>query len=279
MGFWDKLKDLVKIDLSRLTSLVHIEINNNSNNRSSNKYEINEESKTLGISINKLTAEEKRKLKEIIELQLQENTPLLETKSKQTVDDIKSKEASSKEILEFFSDKLSDKDLKIIKAALYVREVFNDAKSITRLKAEIIRRYGDYGRNVTNLCSANYFEEWIIPAYQELKKTTPDKEELKRRFQKFYSTIVNELPFTEFIGRATSLGEIEEIITDKIMKNIEYGHRFFNIHGIGRANIDKIREIVQKLEQNIPGLHKSIQEEDNIILVKMEFRKPISEAQ
>ena len=56
---------------------------------------------------------------------------------------------------------------------------------VAGLKFQLMQKYGDKGRNIANLCTANYLEDWLIPAYGELSETLNNDDLTKKNLAKY----------------------------------------------------------------------------------------------
>ena len=54
---------------------------------------------------------------------------------------------------------------------------------------------------------------------------------------------------------------------------MNYGIRFITIHGIGKENVQNIRDVLPDIESNYPILRKAIIEKNYIITAKYWFDK------
>ena len=153
--------------------------------------------------------------------------------------------------MKFLAEMIPDEDLKIWRAALYMRHLFEQRKDIAKLKSDITEKYGEKGKNITNLCSAGYIENLLIPNYESLKEVFKEEETIRKHFSKLYSLVVYELTITVFVHFAMKEDEIKQQILDKIEQNMKYGIKFLNIHGIGKSNVKKINEIIDELEDRV----------------------------
>lgn len=272
MSFLGKLKTIFHVDFPKLEALVKVQIFNNSNG---NKIECDNKTGTLKINYAQLTESEREKVSPIVKEIYEVSGHILEEDSDKLIEDFKQKEksASVQEVINYFKDKIPDTDLKILRAALYLRERDRAGYNIVNLKFAIRTRYGRRGNNITNLCTANYFEDWLRPLYENLLKDKVNPESAKETYLKIYSNIVEELPWTVFVSVKNSIEAIRAEVETKIDANLKYGIEFLNIHGIGGHNIEKIRTVVDELEKSYPDLQKSIQEENSRIFVRLQIIK------
>lgn len=264
MGFLDKLKKIfetkLNINLSKFINIdksIHIHITDKGQ-----KYSADKLTNTVNINYSEL----KEELKSIIR-PIEESYPILGEKSEHLREDFKLQDSSSEnqEILQFFKDKIPETDHKILRAALYMRKQFElgNREIVKRLKIDIIGKYGDKGKNITNLCTAGYFEKFIKPMC-EIKPTD--------EFKKFYELIIAESPYAIFIHKGMNKTEIERTIAERMEKNLKYRIKPFKIkiHGIGKENCSKIRETITKLEERREiDFTTEIREKDEIIIVTL----------
>ncbi|MBA7514455.1 hypothetical protein ES705_06484 [subsurface metagenome] len=264
MGFFDKLKSLFNVNKVEIRLFeVHI----NSNNVSK-KIECNEGNKTLNINLQELESGERKKVKQIINSAVKdEDCLLLEDKSKKIIDDfkLKDKKSENQEILNYLKDKIPPDDHKALRASLYLREKFREGGDVSHLKRDIMEKYGERGKNISNLCTAGYFENWIIPLYGEMSKE-PDF--TLDEFLKVYNIVIKEAAFSVFVHREMSGGEVKKAILGKIETSEKYNIKFTNIHGIGKSNVKKIRNVIMELETE-RDFKKRIEEKNSTIMVRL----------
>ncbi|MDD5187221.1 MAG: hypothetical protein PHF57_03330 [Methanoregula sp.] len=263
-----KLKHLAKIEGCTF-NFINIQIN--SNNTSEKYFSLNG-GQTLGINLNKLTPPEKDVLKTLIPQMIEDRAILLEDTSKERIEDIESKEKTpdEREILAFFKDKIPHGDYTALRASLYLRKRFLERASkdeIAKLKSEIIYKYGKRGRNISDLCSAMYFETLIKTIFEEKERSGYTEKEILET----YDLIVEEGTLTVFVSSEMSSDQVRREIEGKIKRNKQYGLHILYIHGIGRTNIETIRMVIYDLKEKYPSVKKITEEYANIISVKLEF--------
>lgn len=282
--FIDKLKKgQIKIfnfeaDFSKLTHLIktdHIILKLFSGNTKTENHLHIDNSKHLTLNIAELSEGDKGKLKNILHELKDEGYTLLEDKSTKRLNDIVIEERTdiSKKFLEFFKDKISPQDLEIVRGALYIRALFDKGeRNLDVPKADIRQKYGQRGNNIVNLCSAKYFENYLIPYYEHLSKTEVDKQEISRKFVSLFNTLAVELPFTVFVYHDMTTEDVVKQITSKF----EYGAEFVNIHGIGVHNVSTIKESVEETRKSYgeENISVSIEEEKKqVIKARIELRR------
>jgi hypothetical protein len=277
MPWFEKLKDFIRIHF-HITIAPHIDVhllnfNINSNNESE-KCEYDEGAMTLAINRRQLTIDQEREFRSIIREAVQvDDVPLLDKQSKERIDNIGITEASEdvKSLEDYFKGKIPEEDFRIFRAALFVKkrsEEGPDPDEILSLRREIMQKYGDRGRKITNLCSAGYFETHIKPAYEIMKRipNTTDKD-----FLDDYDLFIKEEAFAVFVPSSWSIRELKDAIKRKLERNIRYGRKFVSIHGIGRTTIEKITEVISELKQDYPEAKLTISIKEAIIYAKLWF--------
>ena len=269
MSWFEKLKNFVNVNID-----VHDLLNINSNNNSE-KIEYDEGQRTLNINLAKLNPDEIREIKPIINAAPQEsNKILLEKNSKKELENILRIESFKdvKSLLSYFKDKIPSEDWDALRAAMHIRKRFEDGtstyKEIFKMKGDVMKKYGTRGKNICNLCTSGYFESMLKPLHEEMKKLPDFSNE---KYLKIFNVIINEEAFAIFIPGSMSSDEAKYLIEVKINRNLRYGVNFVSIHGIGKQNVDKIKEIITNLTEEHPSFTKSIEESGNIINVKVWF--------
>ncbi|MGK5086334.1 hypothetical protein WDW86_02150 [Bdellovibrionota bacterium FG-2] len=271
LRFFEKVKKLVsriniRIDLSRF---INIQVNNIhiAKNDTDAIYDV--KGTTARINVQKLTQIELKEFQHLINSAIDDSIPVIEEQSHNLVEDFLEKEKNSgtQHILQTLNGIITPEDYQALRMSLYVKQVFAEGKNISRLKNDISFKYGDRGNKICNLCSAGYFETFIIPLYNEMKSRSGFD---SAAFLKIYDVIVNQTAFSVFVSRNMSLGEIATAVKNKIAVNEKYGIHYFNIHGIGKSNVNNIRAVFTNLEVE-RNLTKTINEKDDVISVRCEF--------
>lgn len=275
MSWIDKIKKFISLPslkgLINIDEVNFIKIIKNDHSEKIHKHDL---SKNLTINIEKLSPEEKEALKSTLSSAIGDGQTILQEESKVLIEDFKTKDGSpdTKRILEYLRPKIPTKDIPIWRAALYLKKCFEEGEKIGNLKSDISTKYGERGRNIANLCSANYLETWFMPTYDLLEKNLKDPNEAMKKFRPLYFNMVEQLPFTIFVSGQTKEEEIKELIESKAERNLKYGIKFLNIHGIGERNIKRIYDAINHIKKKYKNAVTSITDENNIIFVRIEFR-------
>lgn len=202
------------------------------------KYRINHQSKVVTFYIPNLSVKEKRKLQRAIREEVGDDSAML---IKQAKFDLISRlykynNKSDNKILSFFQNVLSRPDWLVLRDSLFLRNEFKNDRSIALLKQDIISRYGERGNLISNLCTAGYFEETMIPLYNHSQE----------EFHKYYDIAVNRGITALFVNSHMSVEKIKSEIKGRLTSAKAYGLSDFHIHGIGKTNIAKIKQVLEQ---------------------------------
>lgn len=272
MPFFESLKEFVRVNFNINIQIGVKQVYVNTDLTSQQPIEFNERNGLLTINRARIPEEKWKEIKPLIKGEVKDQGALiLAKKSKERIEDIELKERTGNEqsILSYFKSKIPPDDYTALRASLYLKQRFEEGASrdeITQLKTDIIKRYSQRGRNISDLCSAGYFT-LIKNLNEEIKRSGGSKED----FYKAYNFIVEEGALTIFVSEGHTDEQIKREIENKIRRNKHYGLHFLFIHGIGRSNVEKIWMVLYDLKESHPELGKSISEYANIIAVKLTF--------
>jgi hypothetical protein len=120
-------------------------------------------------------------------------------------------------------------------------------------------------------------ETWFSPLYDELIRFNPDNPaEAKAKFPALYKTILNELPWTEFVSARASANKVMAHIVEKMTRNIENGVCYFNIHALGEHNVKKVMLILPEIQKQTGARAVKIDQDPSRIFVRLEMPPQIS---
>jgi len=202
------------------------------------------------IPINMLNTDQQKILQGFLVDEHKNGVPILEEGFLDAVNGFKSGNIEKNTVVAVFKE-LSPKyippeDLEIIKASVLLKNNFDKGSKIAWTKRKIVMDYGERGRNICNLYSAGYFENLILPIYNELK----DVSNGLARFSLLYQDIVEHYPFALFIHQWMGVEEVESQIKTKLEEMEKYGIAVLNIHGIGKGNKKTIRKAIVSISQD-----------------------------
>lgn len=231
---FDKIKDIIHPSPPSLLLGYSIHLDSTPHDEEEGLSSIDKRNKIVTIYINNLSAKESAKLKKAIKDAFGAEKVLLIEKSK--VDLInrlyKYDDKNDNRILTFFKAIISDKDWQVLRDSLFLRNEFKNGRPTGQLKSDIISRYGERGRIISNLCTAGYFEETMMPLYNHDQK----------EFYKYYDIAVDRAIAALFVNSSMTVEKISIEITNKLKAAKAYGLSTIHIHGIGDKNILRIKE-------------------------------------
>jgi len=266
MNLLDKLSKLFGVDFSKLKKFhIHILSDNQHEN-----FTINDNRKIVIINTGKLDSKKIPQLQTIVKDLVTENDELLiEDNASKTIEDFKEvdSQTENRNLLEYFKGKIFSKDIEILRASLYLKTVYERGENVSQLKQDIMNRYGDRGKNISNLCSAGYFTSQIKPLYEEMYSHPNFSAE---EFSKVYEIIITESPYAVFINSRMSEKDVKKEVLSRMEIGKKYGIKYLNIHGIGKDNTDKIVNILKELNSELSQTPE-ITKGERFIVVKIWF--------
>jgi hypothetical protein len=258
MGWFDKVKALFNIEINA----PFINITKNSDNTSIDKESVIDDEDRVNIYWDNLSNGKKDELKKIIKESVDEGNLFLEKKSSSLLKDLidfQKNKGDDKRVLEFFEDAISDEDLEALESSLYLRRKFKEKKEVNHLKEDIRTRFGDRGNNISNMCTAGYFEKYLIPLYNQSKEN----------FKKIYELAVTKSALAIFVHSQMNDEEITNNIKQKLEMSKKYGLKFLHIHGIGEKNIKIIKKCIDENKELFNYYKKEIFEKEGIMVVEI----------
>ena len=276
MSFLDKLKEFVKVDLH-----LNVQIGVKTINIINNDPTVSPPAKIdteghVTITWNKLTPEQKAKIKPLIAHDVRTHDALLlEDESKERAEDVDctEHETNEKALINFFRGKIPPGDLTALRSALYLRRKFREhapREEIYSLRREIIDKYSERGRIISNLCSSGYFETWFKPLYENLSRNHRFKPD---EFTAYYERIIQEGAFAVFVSSGMTADDVTRAIEAQYTKEIRYGITapLVNVHGIGKTNVESINVAIYNLKEKYPHIKIKKNESMNIISARLSF--------
>lgn len=262
-----KIGSKIKLPKNVLNNL-KVNLLNNINNNSPVIYD--KRTQILNIDLGKQSPEVIKNILSSLPEMVDAGFPTLKLTSTQKAEDYLEKigVSENQKLIDYYADKLPVGDLVILKASLYLKSVLNKGGETISIKNDIAKRFGARGRNISNLCSANYFNTVIKTVYESMAEAEDFKKEM---FWKEYNFIVDIYPFAVFVNIGMGEKEIKKTILEKIKWNKKYDHHELNIHGIGKININKITNVLKEIEKEFDIKDKTVNLERGIIVIKLVF--------
>ena len=201
-------------------------------------------------------------MKPILKENIQGGNKFLEVKSSSLLKDLldfQKNKGDDQKVLDFFEKIIPKEDFEVLEASLYLRRKFKEKKDVKQIKQDIKERFGDRGRNIANLCTEGYFENFLIPLFNSSRKD----------FDNIYDVVVSRSPLAIFVHSQMNDEEIAREIKNKLIISKKYGLKFLHIHGIGEYNIRSIKRCVEENKDLFDFFNKDIFEEKGIIIVEL----------
>lgn len=232
------------------------------------------ESKFLSIDPSKATIEENKKIKEqLLDFSIQANKEIfLMDKSVEKTNSIKKNlpTGDDEELLKFYKDKLSPKFYKALEASLVVRNAYKNKEDFTEMKIDIGKKYPDFGNNLCNLVTRDYFHEHFKELYESMIEDEDfDINDYGRKVEK----IVIALPYTVFVTRFKSYEELCGEVSFKLERLKKYGAGTLMLHGLGKENVSNTLMLLEeyKEDQDISVDIKYLNNKKTIITATVSF--------
>lgn len=272
MSFLDKLKNFVessiKIDLSNFT-LVNINIGTINKSKSGgtiSPVEIDEKSQTLKIDLEKLDEAQLKSFKELANEYVNEGNYLLENDSSNLLDKLYAfnKGSNYHKYLEFFKPLIPTEDYEALLASYFMRKEHiegGDRDKLKIYKSDIRDRFGKRGGHIANLCTAGYFEEYLIPIYNNNSA----------EFQEYYNLLVAKEALTYFIHSDISKDLIISTLKNKIELAKKYGLGSLYVHTKGKRNITTVHKCLEEYESIYQATQKVERRIDNLDIIIIRF--------
>lgn len=213
---------------------------------------IEKDGERISLNVDKLDDKQQEELRRIYRAYYEEEGELLKDNlleySSQL--DTYKEENPDKETLAFFRDKLPSPDLEILKISLFMRARFNLNENVSKIKEDIIKRFGDRGGNIANLCTAGYFENFINPLWTIIHQSIKEKRNADEKFNEIYELIVRNGLLAVFVHHFMSDDKLSNLIQRRLDESKRYGFGVISdklyIHALSNANVKTVKKWIQK---------------------------------
>lgn len=276
MDWIKKLKGLFgfKIDLRHFITINnnHIHITNSPSEKSSYKKVSGDFGNKLILNVAGLTDKQRRVLRNTLKVALGANVQgLLKQEALNLIEDIRASKVGQKfdEIYKILKTIMPSSDIPILKSCLYLQEKFEEGgkeEFVAKLKRDIVERFGDRGAKIANLCSAKYFDNFIVPLFTDLKDS-----HAPQQLTAIYNLIIEQSVFAVFVSSMVRGDKLKKKIIEKIESNRRYGIKFVNVHGIGKENVTKIIKILDSIKTENPGSKINVSTGERTINARISF--------
>jgi hypothetical protein len=263
-GWFSKLKALFNLEFN--SPIVQVNLTRGSHNKTQLCPGLlyDEENRLLDIDLEKIPRDKVKHIRTILRESIDEGNRLLTFEANNLLERLYdyNKKNPDGAILNFFKPILPPQDFAALESALFLRKCFRDGENVNKLKQDIRKRFGDRGNNIANLCSAGYFEGFLMPLYNQSKED----------FKRIYEDIVANSMVTVFVYAQMKEEEIPAEIRQKLQISRKYGIKWIHVHGIGTTNIQKIKSCINEYKEDLGFFDKNIYEGEGIIVVQLLFK-------
>lgn len=261
MGWYSKLKSFIDsvlhVDIStiRLNSPnVKLKAKNSIviiNNPEKDPLSFDKNGERVTINIHKLEKEQQKVLGEIIKEAFEEDKELFKEnllEYAEGLDDYKEADPD-KEFLSYFKDKLTKEDFEILRISLFLRSRHRLKENISKIKEDIVKKFGDRGKNIANLCSSGYFENFIKPLWEAIHESVEDKEEANKEFYTIFELIVKNGLLALFVHHSMTVDTLSSLIAKRIKESARYGFAMVSeqlyIHALSKPNVRTVLDWIE----------------------------------
>lgn len=237
------------------------------NNPKLGKVNIDASRKEVVLNESKLSPVESKQLQEYTRKEFKSKNDILKPEPVKTVLRYQTARTAPdyESFIQYFKEILPPADITILRAALFIHSEFINHRDVSYLKAQLLNRYGMRALTISNFLSVGYFDSYIKPMYEEMKR---GQNYSHKRFLELYDDIIINSPFAIFVHRQMKEKDLEEHINRKLLNLAKHGMKTLNIHGIGHENVATIKKAIEKAEKR-SSFNKEIIEQNNIINAKL----------
>ena len=259
MGWLETLKAIFNLEIN--SPIISVNITKNSNNPEQKQYYYDPNEKRLDINLSNLSNDNREKIGKLVKDHINDGKLLLENRTSKLLHRLNDfrKSKTHVAVLDFFKNLIPLTDYEALEASLFLRHIFTLKGDVTKLKRDIRERFGERGKNIANLCTAGYFEQFLIPLYNSSKE----------RFFELYDVIVSKSPVAVFVHENMQEEQIISELRSKVEISKRYGIKFIHIHGIGNNNVFRVKQFIREQRDYIGFFDKDIYEKENIIIVEL----------
>jgi hypothetical protein len=150
---------------------------------------------------------------------------------------------NQKESLNKLRSVLPEEEVECILMARRVKLAYDkkDVDLAKELHKQLHDNYPGKGPKVYNLIGGGYFDEMII-SFIDIFKSQYEENYIEE-YRKFYFDIIKFFPLAFFVGNGTT----KEQIIDAINNRLKLSVPFIRLHAIGKGNIEKVEEVMDKI--------------------------------
>lgn len=203
------------------------------------------------IPLHKLTPELKEELRQVLLEYHERGLPLLTDKSAGLLEYVRHHQEEGKEVIDALHGIIRSEDILALRASYILRAKYKSGEDIQNLRDDIIRKYGERGRKLTNLCTSGYVDDAILPTYKAMRKAPEFK---VQDFITFFDVFVDESAFAVFVNSSMTAEGTSTEILKKLERNRSYGKYYVHVHGLGLQIVKTITKAVKTLLERHPNI-------------------------
>ncbi|MHB1810946.1 MAG: hypothetical protein ACYDCP_06115 [Thermoplasmataceae archaeon] len=261
MAWYSKLKSFIDsilhVDISTIrvnSQNVKLKAKNSIviiNNPDKDPLSFDKNGERVTINLDKLEKEQQEELGIIIKEAFEEDRELFKENLLGYVSELEdyNEEDPDKELLAYFREKLTKEDFEILRISLFLRSRYRLKENVSKIKEDIVKKFGDRGKNIANLCSTEYFENFIKPLWEVIHKSIEDKETADREFYQIFELIVKNGLLAVFVHHYLTADKLSSLISKRIEESVRYGFAMVSeqlyIHALSRQNVTTVVDWVE----------------------------------
>lgn len=216
------------------------------NKQDKEPFSIDKDGNQITLNLSGLDEEQKDELGKIVKQSYEEEGELLKENLLTYSDELDQykKDDPDKDLLNYFRDKLTKEDFEILKVSLFLKTSYKSGKSVLQIKSDIKKKFGDRGKNIANLCSSGYFENFIKPLWISVHKSIGDKGKADQDFREVFELIVKNGLLAVFVHYKMTEAKLSLVIANKIEESKKYGFAMISdqlyVHALSRSNVKTV---------------------------------------
>ncbi len=182
------------------------------------------------------------------------------------------------DIKDFFFDRIFTSDYRLLESSLTIDRAMNAEDGVEMTDAELKRRkreladkYHDAAYSLPSICSSGYFDggELFRQVYEKMEENSEYDVD---NYDSVFRTMISDKPFVAYAMDSQSATELEDIVLGKIKRLPDYDIPlpYLDIRGIGRANHQKIRTVMETIEDEFAEIKYDERVGDGELIVRID---------
>lgn len=164
------------------------------------------------------------------------------------------KKSESTEVIEYLEGKVPPEDILYMRTGLYVKKLIEegDGQNAKRIRDNACRN-SQRARNIINLVSAGFLDEYILPIYQANYDDAVER----------YNEIVEQMPSLVFVSQGMSAKKALAIVENKIRNKEQYHWevKMISVNGLNTC-IRTINKMKDEIEKKYPNFELEMMQRD-----------------